>query len=272
MILAVAGIFFVSCEKEELNENEEVLTVQTESNLSSDVLNKIASLHFNPKGAELGRLLMPDGSYEKTYLIEGDIALTAEQLENMSPDDITTKQYRTNNLVSTPKTVRIIGFTGGGGQGLTSKQRTALQYTVDNYNALNIGLSFTLTFGTNYNAYDIVVYQNPNGEAGGVAGFPSGGNPYKYVQIYSGMENYSTNTNEHVITHEIGHSLGMRHTDWFSRQSCGQSGESAGADGAVYIPGTPSGYDANSVMLACFGASEDGEFGTYDRVAFEYLY
>lgn len=272
MILALAGIFFVSCEKDELLENEELQNVTLQSELSKDVLNKIASLHFNPKGAELGKLLMPDGTFEKSYIIEGDIALTAEQLENMSPENIHSKQYRTYNLVYSPNTVRIIGFTGGGGQGLTSKQRTALQYTVDNYNALNIGLNFTLTFGTNYSAYDIVVYQNPNGQAGGVAGFPSGGAPYKYVQIFSGMENYSVDTNEHVITHEIGHSLGLRHTDWFSRQSCGQSGESAGADGAVHIPGTPTGYDPGSVMLACFSASEDGEFGPYDRVALEYLY
>lgn len=278
MILAVAGIFFVSCEKEELQQNEkvlenaEVLTALPQNELSPEILNKIASLHFNPKGAELGRLLMPDGSFEKTYIVEGDIALSAKQLNGMSSANITDKQYRTFNLVSSPKTVYIIGYTGGGGQGLTSKQRTALQYAVNNYNALNIGLNFSLTFGTNYDPYDIVVYQNPNGEAGGVAGFPSGGNPYKYVQIYSGMENYSVDTNEHVITHEIGHSIGLRHTDWFSRQSCGQSGEAAGSDGAVHIPGTPTGYDSNSIMLACFGSSEDGEFGYYDRVALGYLY
>ena len=117
-----------------------------------------------------------------------------------------------------------------------------------------------------------MVYQNPNGQAGGVAGFPEYGDPYKYVQIFSGMENYSTATNEHVITHEIGHAVGLRHTDWYSRQSCGQSGESAGSDGAVHIPGTPTGYDSTSVMLACFSANEDGNFGYYDEVALEYLY
>jgi hypothetical protein len=92
------------------------------------------------------------------------------------------------------------------------------------------------------------------------------------VQIYAGMNNYSNNVNEHVVGHEIGHCLGLRHTDWFSRQSCGQSGESAGSTGAVHIPGTPTGYDANSLMLACFSSNEDGEFGFYDRVALEYLY
>ncbi|CAM4291126.1 M57 family metalloprotease [Gillisia limnaea] len=271
LILACAGIFFVSCEKDELDQNEE-LKVVAQGEVSQDVMEKIASLHFNPEGAELSKLLMPDGTFEKSYLIEGDIAMTAEQMDQMSPKDVSSKQYRTSNLVATPKTVNVIGFTGSGGQGLTAKQRTALQWSIDNYNALNLRINFTLTFGTNYNAYDIVVYQNPNGQAGGVAGFPSGGNPYKYVQIYSGMEQYDTNTNEHVMTHELGHAVGLRHTDWFSRQSCGQSGESAGADGAVHIPGTPTGFDPNSIMLACFGSSEDGEFGYYDRVALDYLY
>ncbi len=272
LFLAGAGLIFTSCEKDDLSTSpqEETLSVSSDE-VPESVLQKIAALHFNPKGAEVGKIMLPDGSFEKTYIVEGDIALSANQLNNMSPSNIQDKQYRTNNLVSNNRTINVIGYTGGS-QALSSKQRTALQYAINNYNALNIGLSFTLTFGTNYNSYDIVVYQTRNGQAGGVAGFPSNGNPYKFVQIYDGMEQYSVDTNEHVMTHEIGHTLGMRHTDWFSRQSCGQSGEGAGSDGAVHIPGTPTGYDSTSVMLACFGANEDGEFNNNDRTAFEYLY
>jgi hypothetical protein len=183
------------------------------------------------------------------------------------------EQYRTTNLVSgLPRTIRVIGYTGGG-NALTSKMRTALQMAVDNYNALNMGLSFTLTFGTNYGSYDIVVYR-VGGSAGGSAGFPSGGNPYKFVQIFSQTNNYSTNVVEHVITHEIGHCLGLRHTDFFNRSlSCGSGGnEGSGGVGAIHVPGTPTGFDPNSVMLSCFSSSENGEFGNYDRVALEYLY
>jgi hypothetical protein len=267
--MMLAGTFLVSCEKEEIP-REEMERVQQEEKISKETLEQLSSLHFNNKDVEMIDFLLPDGSTEKSLLIEGDIVMSPGQLFSMSPSAVTDKQYRTYNLVN-PGTVNVIGFTGGG-QALTSKQRTALQRAISNYNALNIGLNFTLTFGTNYGPYDIVVYQNPNGQAGGVAGFPSGGNAYKYVQIFSGMENYSTSTNEHVITHEIGHSVGLRHTDWATRQSCGQSGEAAGNDGAVHIPGTPQGYDSNSIMLACFSANEDGNFGYYDRVALEYLY
>lgn len=267
-----AVFFLISCEKEDNSLNNDELSVNQEEKISKADLNTISSMHFNTDDAKIIDFLLPDGSTEKTYLIEGDILMNPEQMNELYTGNITSKQYRTYNLVSSPRNVNVIGFTGGAGQGLTSKQMTALQGAITNYNALNIGLNFTLTFGTNYTLYDIVVYQNPNGQAGGVAGFPSGGNPYKYVQIYSGMENYSTSTNEHVITHEIGHTVGLRHTDWYSRQSCGQSGEAAGTDGAVQIPGTPTGYDSNSVMLACFSASETGNFGFYDEVALEYLY
>jgi predicted Zn-dependent protease len=271
LFLAGAGLLFTSCEKDELNTSAQEETLSVTSEVPESVLQKIAALHFNPEGAEVGKIMLPDGSFEKTYIVEGDIALSANQLNNMSPSNIQDKQYRTNNLVSNNRTINVIGYTGGS-QALSSKQRTALQYAINNYNRLNIGLSFTLTYGTNYNSYDIVVYQTRNGQAGGVAGFPSNGNPYKFVQIYDGMEQYSVDTNEHVMTHEIGHSLGMRHTDWFSRQSCGQSGEGAGSDGAVHIPGTPTGFDSTSIMLACFGANEDGEFNANDRKAFEFLY
>jgi hypothetical protein len=214
----------------------------------------------------------PDGSTETVYRIGGDVDVTLEQLDELRAMDRTLeKQYRTNNLVSNNQTITVIGYTGGS-YALTTKMRTGLSWAINNYNALNIGLSFSLSFQASTNA-DIVVYrQYQNSGAGGVAGFPSGGNPYKWVQIYAGMNNYSNNVNEHVVGHEIGHCLGLRHTDWFSRQSCGQSGESAGSTGAVHIPGTPTGYDANSLMLACFGSNEDGEFGFYDRVALEYLY
>ncbi|MCP9201346.1 zinc-dependent metalloprotease [Gramella sp. GC03-9] len=274
----VAVIGFTSCEKNESSPEEPPQEAMTQIDLDQDlqvtkeVREKVKSLNFNSKHIEVVTQKNLEGKTESVFKIEGDILMSPQALAEMQPADITSKQYRTYNLVSSPRTVNVIGYTGGYGQGLTSKQRSALQRAIQNYNDLSIGLNFTLTFGTNYQSYDIVVYQTQNGSAGGVAGFPSNGDPYQYIQIFDGMENYSTATNEHVLTHEIGHTLGLRHTDWFSRQSCGQSGEDAEPYGAVHIPGTPTGYDSNSLMLACFSASESGNFGYYDEVALEYLY
>lgn len=270
-LLAILLSLFASCSKDQLKEE---LSLE----VTEEIIDKVESIFFNTDNIVVDEITYPDLTTEQVYKIEDDIVMTAEQLEEMIAnfipfdEEVTERQYRTNNLVSNNQTITVCGYNGNNSSGLTSKMRTALQWAVNNYNALNTGLTFSLTFTTNYQPYEMVVYRVANGQAGGVAGFPSGGNPYKWIQIFSGMDNYDTNTVEHVITHEMGHALGLRHTDWFSRQSCGQSGESAGSTGAVHIPGTPTGYDSNSIMLACFGSNEDGEFGFYDRVALEFLY
>ncbi len=266
-MLAISMLLF-SCQKDE----DTFVGQESIQEKYAEVVKALEQNYFNPGDLEIVDFELPDGSVQEMFKVEGDLMFTKEQIMNMNiGGGIHTKQYRTNNLVS-DGTITIIGYTGGGGFGLSSKERTALQWAVNNYNRLNLDISFNLTFGTNYQSKDMVIYHNPNQSgAGGSAGFPSNGNPNKFVQIY-GLNGYNTNVVEHVITHEIGHSVGFRHTDWFSRQSCGQSGESAGSIGAVHIPGTPTGYDSTSIMLACFSSNEDGEFNNNDVTALRYLY
>lgn len=236
-----------------------------------EILELVRSAEMNTDYVEYRDFFFPDGTSEKRIFIEDDMVLTLDQLRQMASLG---RQYITNNLVSQGRNISIIGYTGGGGFGLSSKEQTGLRWAVNNYNRLGgVSIRFTLTFGTNFQSKDMVVYHNPNETgSGGSAGFPSNGLPNKFVQIF-GLDSFSTNVNEHVITHEIGHSVGFRHTDYFSRQSCGQNTNEGNAGvGANHVSGTPTGFDSTSIMLACFSNNEDGEFNGNDRTALRAMY
>ena len=268
--LSACALLFTSCESEESFEQVEQNAELTKAKAFAE------EIGYHPDDIKIDEFLLPDGSTEERIFIEDDIALQASDFYALENMNTFAKQYRTNNLVTgTNRTIDVIGYTGGGGQGLTNTQRTALQWAVANYNRLSgVTLNFRLTFGTGYQDKDMVIYRNPsNSGAGGSAGFPSNGQPNKFVQLYAGMDAYDTNVNEHVITHEIGHSIGFRHTDYFSRASCGDNvNEGDGGVGAIRVAGTPSGYDATSVMLSCFSSGEDGEFGSNDIIALQNMY
>lgn len=268
--LSACALLFTACQNEE---SFEEVDQKSDLVLAKAYAEKIG---YNPEHITIGEFAFPDGTSEERIYIEDDIALTSADFYALEDMNSMAKQYRTTNLVTgINRTIDVIGFTGGGGQGLTSTQRTALQWAVDNYNRLSgVSLTFRLTFGTSYQDKDMVIYRNPsNTGAGGSAGFPSSGKPNKFVQLYAGMDAYDTNVNEHVITHEMGHSIGFRHTDYFSRESCGQNTNEGDAGvGAILVAGTPSGYDATSVMLSCFSSNEDGEFGSNDIIALQAMY
>ncbi len=270
-LCAMAAGVLTSCEKKEFTE-ETAATTAVEQ-VSKEHLEALTKAGVNNAGAEY-KMVQHPGEDPYMALVADDLIFELDKLAEhaLAEDENNNKQYRTNNLVSSSNTnISIIGYTGSG-FALTSTMQTALQWAVNNYNRLNNSLNFTLTYAASTNA-DMVVYNNGASGGGGSAGFPSGGQPFKWVQINAGTDSFGTNVVEHVITHEIGHSVGFRHQDWRSRQSCGQnSNEGTAGVGAILINGTPSSDFADSIMLACFGAGEDGEFTSTDIDALNTLY
>ncbi|KAA3436406.1 M57 family metalloprotease [Rufibacter hautae] len=209
------------------------------------------------------------------YLVEGDIFLTDEQLNaKQDPKFLRvgeTEQYRTSSLVSvgSGRTINVAITTS-----LPSSYVTALDEAIRRYNAENLLIRFRRVSS----GYNILLSKAPTGSSYlASAGFPSGGNPYNRVLVNSDYmgSNPGTNYLATILAHELGHTIGFRHTDYMDRSySCGgaYTNEGASTVGAIHIPGTPTTADATSWMLACVATGQNRPFNTNDRTALNYLY
>jgi len=274
-MLFIATLVFVSCQNEDTLDKEAVSKEKY-----PEIAAKLQKMHFSTDELEMVETTNIDGTVEKAFQIEGDIIMTREQIMNMQMGgDITTKQYRTYNLVRTPwwggkRTIRVMGYYGSGTNAtyrLSYREAWGLYYAVLNYNALNLKIKFSLFWGAS-GSRNIIAYHNPSlGVGSGRAGFPTAGNPYWRVMTNTNTKSYVYN--RHVMMHELGHTIGMRHTDWFNRCGGGSS-EGTGSIGAVHIPGTPWGLNMSSVFTGGCGSSSiiTGQFNYYDKVALNYLY
>ncbi|MET0405795.1 MAG: zinc-dependent metalloprotease [Cystobacter sp.] len=181
------------------------------------------------------------------------------------------EQYRTTNLVAASVTKICINATASFKS--YSRLNQGLTDAIANYNAL--GLSFTMARDTTSGCSATITATTTSG-AGGSAGFPSGGKPYGTINIGTGLQSYSAGVNKHVITHELGHAVGFRHSDYYNRSiSCGgtASNEGTAGVGAILIPGTSSTTTVGaSIMNSCFRSTESGSFTSSDKTALNYLY
>lgn len=260
--------FFVSCKKSAIPET-------TESRLTAEETQMIADAGFNENWAEK----TADGK----YLIEGDILLTAAQLQEMIGSVPTNniliaeeEHYRTYNLVSTSKYATITVSLEGNFPGHYSQ---GLDMALDHYNKLNLAIKFQRVSSKG----NIVIKgANLSSRRGCVlgqsAGFPdSQGNPATgfTLSTSSCATSYISTAKaaDEVMAHEIGHCIGFRHTDYKKRSSCGPGpGEKEGSIGAVHIDGTPTNVSGsyNSWMMACVNG--DNSFSNDDNTALKTVY
>jgi hypothetical protein len=200
-----------------------------------------------------------------------DAQVSLEASREMLMSDGEKEQYRTTNLVSlTLDTICVDGSR------LTNEPfNTAVNNALANYNSLDLTFHMVRTTG-NQAGCDALISIKLSGPTGGSSGFPSGGLPFNSIQIGRSLSSFQTSTVTHVITHELGHCVGFRHSDFFDRSiSCGgqPSNEGDGGVGAILIQGTPSGATVGgSIMNSCFRTVEAGVFTSTDKTALNALY
>ncbi|WP_164018554.1 zinc-dependent metalloprotease [Pyxidicoccus trucidator] len=250
-VLAVScGAVLFGCGSEQLPENEEIVSNLIEAGFTANDI-----------------MVVDDAVY-----VGRDAHVTLEaSREMLQPGTESAEQYRTTNLVSTSVTKICINPTSQFNSYTRLSQ--GLDAAIENYNSQ--GLSFTMVRGPATGCSANIAAKTTSG-TGGSAGFPKGGKPYGTINIGTGLNTYSVDVNEHVITHELGHTIGFRHSDYYDRSiSCGGSAANEGASnvGAIHIPGTPTTANVGgSIMNSCFRSSESGEWSSSDRTALNALY
>jgi hypothetical protein len=213
-----------------------------------------------------------DISDEDEVIVGGDAVVSLQASREMvhDHDEEGFRQYRTNNLVSSNVEYICVNVNS-----VASDFNVVVGVfgAMDRFN--DLGLSFTLVHGSGIEPHcDATITIVLQDGTSGRAGFPSNGLPYNQVKVGDDIyRNYGADTLRHVIMHELGHCVGLRHTDYFNRSySCGEGGdEGAGTDGANLILGTP-GYDPDSVMNSCYTPDEDGEWSVFDQIALLFTY
>lgn len=255
MVVLTSAILIISCKK--------AATVSEEQQIPQSVLSQIAALGFSTNN-----VIADEGG----YIVEGDIFLDASTLSNKpsSPRLLIAKeeQYNTFNLVTgLPRTITV--STSGSVNAAVS---AAVDGAIARYNARNLLITFQRV--ASGGAINVKIVRNAQYIAS--AGFPSGGDPYNTINFNKRYETYSSGFLTTVLAHEMGHCIGFRHTDYMNRSySCGtggNEGQETDGVGAVHIPGTPTGPDAASWMLACLSATTDRPFNANDITALNYLY
>ncbi len=249
-----------SCQKDEIiSANPE-----TTQKIPKEVLLKITKLGVNPHNVKAYTLIKESGTKESGWLAN-DVFFSKNDLKTMDDlpsihDKTAQKLYRTTNLVNVPnRGFRVITIRG---VNLERNIENGLVAAIENFNRRRLKFWLQLSFGSSGNGSDIVVTQNNSFDQGAIAGFPKNGNPFNNVIIDRGAASIGRASLEQLITHEIGHCFGLRHSDFRTRSSCGrgivdeQTFPDGIAAGAIHIPGTSTNVDfQNSVMAACYNPS-----------------
>ncbi len=294
LFVASLVVLNTSCSKEEENTLENAKT----SHLPQNVLKKALELELDPETIGYEDVELPNGTIVGLVNTLGDTSIEVDEFLNIPVIEGEARQYRSANLVDTDTYDVIDIYVYNGGQfGVSPIVQQGVLDAVENWNNttdltfLRPDIEFRVTFGddetinTNDGVYEILIVKRNVAPFLAQSMFPGTNNKPGFLIRVNTAFNDNTNVGsdfmEHVMTHEIGHAIGFRHTDWNSRQSCVDVGfqeETSIETGEVNlifgtlpsIPGIL--VQEDSLMNACLDNSTDGELSSRDKDALFFLY
>ncbi|MBW8684763.1 M57 family metalloprotease [Chitinophaga rhizophila] len=246
--LALIISLAIGCSKENATE-----TTTPVANSSNDpVLKRILAEGYELSDVE---------EFPDRYIVQHDLIFYKKE-PGQQPGKPTTEQARSPYLVA-PAYRNINVYLDGSFS--TINLNGILDNVIAAYNAVGSGLRLNRVYSSG--SANITITQNSL-QLGicGQAGFPfSNGQPFNVVYISEYTLNYygltSTAQLTMLLAHELGHCIGLRHTNWRP------SGETA----AIPIPSTPA-TDGSSIMNGGTCGANWAGLSYYDQVALLSLY
>lgn len=261
----------ISCSKD-FSDNDSVDLIKK----SVDIERLIEKLGFNTETMQ---------SYGDTIIVEGDIILYKSKLLEDVSNVVVPRQAMVHDIPTGNITLNV--YIKGS---FNSAEKTIIKNAISEFSDTNMGAYYTgfntINFVSSESAANVVIQTaNLPYDVCGMAEFPTIQmigisrivNIGKNMYINQGLfRNYLTTTaqKKHLIVHEFGHMIGLRHTNW---SGLGES-QTAIVDsqniGAYTVPGT-SNTGPNPDPLSVFNGMTCGEswvgFSPDDKTAVSFL-
>lgn len=273
--VTLAALAIVACSAEDVEGDEDLIANQEEDEQTLEIIDNLAVAGVPEEGIEVNE--------EGLVIVGGDAVVTLEASREMAGllrngeepegEGDQFRQYRTTNVIAAEIDNICIN-----GSALTpyANLSAGLDGAIANYNNQNLTFNMTRISGPSGAGCDRVITMNVwIGSTSAQAGFPAGGLPYPTVYVGTGIAGYGTAVSTHVITHELGHCVGFRHTDYYNRgiSGCPGGNEGQSSSGAHHIPNTPTTAVYNgSIMNACYNSGSTGIWDPEDIDALHQLY